>query len=139
MDKKKKGWIMWAVIGGLLLVALLTCPKKKDHIAALSDKLAAKAELSQESNKLDALLTVAFNKLSEYTLEAGVSVDDFLIFSVGKLIQKDSKITVSIGVFGHVFTIPLSRLQKVIQDNYLELINDSIRNFHKDEQEEENQ
>lgn len=129
MEKKKKGWIAWVIVGGLLLIAMLTCPKKQDHIIALSDKLAARAELSEESNKLDALLTVAFNKLSEYAIESSVTADDYLFFSIGKLFHKDSKVAVSFGLFGHVFTVPLSKLQELIQDNYLDLINDGIRSL----------
>lgn len=129
MEKKKKGWIAWAVVGGLLLVAMLSCPKKQDHIQALAEKLAAQTDLSEETNKLDALYTVAFNKLSEYTLEASVMTDDYLFFSIGKLFHKDSKVAVSFGLFGHVFTVPLSKLQRLIQDNYLDLINDGIRSL----------
>ncbi len=133
--KRKKGWIAWAIVGGLVLVAILTCPKKADHVAALSEKLAVKTDISAESNKLDALFTVAVNKLSEYTLEASVVNDDYLIFSVGKLIHKDSKVMVSFGIFGHVFTIPLSKLQGLIQDNYLELINDGIKSLTESKEE----
>ena len=88
MEKKKKGWIAWVIVGGLLLIAMLTCPKKQDHIQALAEKLAAQTDLSGGTNKLDALFTVAFNKLSEYTLEASVTTDDYLFFSIGKLFHK---------------------------------------------------
>ena len=136
MEKKKKGWIAWVIVAGVLFVALITCPKKQDHIIALSDKLAARAELSEESNKLDALLTVAFNKLSEYAIESSVTADDYLFFSVGKLFYKDSKVFVSFGIFGHVFTVPLSKLQRLIQDNYLDMINDGIRSLSESDKEE---
>ena len=136
MEKKKKGWIAWVIVGGLLLIAMLTCPKKQDHIQALAEKLAAQTDLSGETNKLDALFTVAFNKLSEYTLEASVTTDDYLFFSIGKLFHKDSKVAVSFGLFGHVFTVPLSKLQELIQDNYLDLINDGIRSLTEGDKEE---
>lgn len=136
MEKKKKGWIAWVIVGGLLLIAMLTCPKKQDHIQALAEKLAAQTDLSGGTNKLDALFTVAFNKLSEYTLEASVTTDDYLFFSIGKLFHKDSKVAVSFGLFGHVFTVPLSKLQELIQDNYLDLINDGIRSLTEGDKEE---
>lgn len=105
--RKKRRWIIWAVIIGIVVVAAITCPKKEKHVAVLSDRMnAAFAMQNTSGSDMDNILGgFIFSALATPVLNSMISVDDYFLFSVGHFVFQGEDTIVSIGAFGHVFTL----------------------------------
>ncbi len=98
----------------LLLLLIVTCPKKQQHLDTISDKIsgALYSELGEEEDDWDALGLLFGGALLNEALEDNIVVDNYFIFSVGKLLFDDEKNVVSFGILGHVFTASEKKLEE---------------------------
>jgi len=121
MDMMKKGCALLVIGVLVLLIAMIfTCPNKTDHQMALRDTLqeVANAKLQEAVNdKLgnlpldnDALGTlvssvgrVAIEKTSNLALDQLLQVDNYYLFSIGRIKWGEHERVVSVGVLNHVF------------------------------------
>ena len=105
-------------IVGLLVAAILTCPKKEQHVAAISDKVssALRDELSEDADGFEALGVLLGGALATPMIRSSISVDDYVLCSVGKYSYQGEEQIISIGAFGHVFTVSKEKISQVIDD-----------------------
>ena len=106
------------LIVGLIVAAVFTCPKKEQHVAAISDKVssALRDELSEDSDGFEALGVLLGSALATPVIKNSVNVDDYVVCSVGKYSYDGKDQVVSVGAFGHVFTIPKEKLKQAINE-----------------------
>ena len=106
------------VIIGILITAVLTCPKKEQHVNVLTEKLsylfADSAGAEKDANILGAMIGGAITK---QVINTYLIVDDFVIFSVGRLEYKGENNLLSVGAFGHVFTISNKELKRRVEQD----------------------
>lgn len=116
-------------------VCVVSCPKHEDHsktIIAKFNKVIDK-ELSDKTNndteKAFALLASTIcSGVSEYVIEKRLSVDNYFIFSVGKISLDGEDKIVSIGILNHVYTEIEDAIKDALQeysddDNKIEKVN----------------
>ena len=97
---------------------ILTCPKKEQHVAALQDNLTYILSDSQNSDDdFRALGIMLLSGLSKPLLNTYLSVDDYLLFSVGMWKYDGKDKLASIGAFGHIFTASKKELKRRVEQN----------------------
>ena len=100
--------------------AVVTCPDKQAHKDAILSVI--KERLKEDMSDADpgwAILGQSIgSSLSSLVLETGLTVENHFIYSVGKYDLDSEKKRISLGLFGHVFTIRKKDLDKYL-DEYL--------------------
>ena len=118
--KSNKGMIVaMAILIVIVLFAIITCPKKEQHVTALSDLVSEvfSQELLQGDNSdMAGLGMLLGNALITPVIKSAIQVDDYVLFSVGKLPQQGEEKTISVGAFGHVFTISREQLKQSLRE-----------------------
>lgn len=119
------GCLKW-LIALLILVIIgatmvFTCPSRTDHvnaIKAVTQEFAA--DKIEQQNVLGGLLNDFLEWFTGEATDAAfdnfLDVDNHLLFSVGKLDLGEKEKTVSLGVFGHVFTFDKEDIEKAWAD-----------------------
>lgn len=106
---KKKG-IIWPILFvAILLVAIVTCPKRDAHKEAVMKEF--NTLINQKSNDLfedeeqalGLLSTSLASGFVEWMLDANFEVDNYFVCSLGRFSNNKEKEWVSIGLFGHIF------------------------------------
>ncbi|MBR4586656.1 MAG: hypothetical protein IKO29_07955 [Bacteroidales bacterium] len=119
--KTGKGWIFVLVAICLVVVAALTCPSEKQHKSVLVDRATLLFEDEIEEMKQENEYGLFGSFLNAASLWANISdsisVDDYFVFNVGKFSYGGKQDIVSVGVFGHVFTISRERIRAVLQES----------------------
>lgn len=92
-----------------LLLLTLTCPDKQAHAEAIKSLVsktidARMTDQKESSNVGTFLYTLLASKMTEVFTDTSLSVDNYILFSVGKVTLGGKTHTVSIGVLNHVFT-----------------------------------
>ena len=103
---------------GLIVAAIFTCPKKEQHVAAISDKVSSvmRDELSEDSDGFETLGVLLGSALATPVIRNSISVDDYVVCSVGKYTYQGKDQVVSVGILGHVFTIPKEKLKQAVDE-----------------------
>ncbi len=115
----KGGMIATFIVALLVALAVVTCPKKEQHVQAISDQVKASIseDLGQSDNSdLSALGFLFGNVIVTPIVKNSVYVNNYILFSVGKLGPDKEGKTVSYGIFGHVFTIPKEKINEAIEN-----------------------
>jgi hypothetical protein len=96
------------------LVAVVTCPDKQAHQDAITAEMNGAIDSaikdktglgdSDLGNSLSKITSKLTSKILGAAFETAVTVDNYFVFSVGKIDLDDKPKTVSVGLFGHVFT-----------------------------------
>lgn len=101
------------IVVGVVLAAVVTCPDKAAHQAAVVDELNVamndKISESLEGNDFKkglsffggAVASRIVNSLTESTLK----VNNYFVFSTGEINAGEKTRLVSVGLFGHVYTL----------------------------------
>ena len=114
--KRKKGWLYFvSALIALVVIALLTCPDKSKHVEVLKDKVGSVLNeqlIDENSNELEFLGMALVNGVLGKYINNYVTVNDYALFNVGKATLDGKTFPVSIGVFGHVFSVP----RKIIEE-----------------------
>ena len=111
----KKFLIFLLVVLGIGAVAVVTCPDKDAHKDAIQNvvKEALADEVNAgEDNGLSGILTGIGSSVSGWIIDKGLTVENHFVYSVGKFSDGKEPKTVSVGVFGHVFTFSKEDLKK---------------------------
>ena len=114
------GWLItFLVVIGVIVAAILTCPKKEQHVATISDRISSvlNSQLTEESDEFETLGVLLGSTLATPIIRNFISVDDYLVCSVGKYTYQGEEQMVSLGVFGHVFTISKERIEETIKSS----------------------
>ncbi len=114
------GWLITLlVVIGIIVAAVLTCPKKDQHVATLSDRLSSvmNSQLTEESDEFETLGVLLGSALATPIIRNFISVDDYIVCSVGKYTYQGEEQIVSLGVFGHVFTVSKERIEEIVKSS----------------------
>lgn len=102
----------------LLLSMILTCPKPGQHIEAINSRIASVLNEHADPDDDWATLEVLLgNAIARPIVKNTVKVDDYFLFSVGRISYQNENKPVSLGLLGHVFTISERQLKKSIEQN----------------------
>lgn len=108
-----KNLIGLAVFIGLIVLLVSTCPDKKDHTDALYESVTE--IIGEQVPGVDMSLINSIpgmNGVFEFIGHNLVDVDDYFIFSLGKMDLGGDEQVVSLGICGHVFTFNDKIVQK---------------------------
>lgn len=97
-----------------------TCPEREKHMEAIQN-LAANvinkaSEDTGKSDFLNNLATYFVSGVSKFVIEQKLYVEDHYIYSIGKMELGGKPETVSVGIFGRVFTIDEESAYKKLND-----------------------
>ena len=102
------------IIIAVVLVAVVTCPDKQAHQDAITAEMNGAIDSaikdktglgdSDLGNSLSKITSKLTSKILGAAFETAVTVDNYFVFSVGKIDLDDKPKTVSVGLFGHVLT-----------------------------------
>ena len=106
------------VVLGILVIAALTCPKKSQHVEVLSERfssaLSDRAGQEDDTKILGAILGSA---LAKQIINTYLAVDDYVLFSVGTFKYQGEDNVISIGAFGHIFTVSREELKRRMEES----------------------
>ena len=111
----KKFLFFLLVVLGIGAVAVVTCPDKDAHKDAIQNvvKEALADEVNAgEDNGLSGIFAGIGSSVSGWIIDKGLTVENHFVYSVGKFSDGKEPKTVSVGVFGHVFTFSKEDLKK---------------------------
>lgn len=131
---KNSNWgliITLVAIAAIIVAAIATCPKKNLHVAFFTDRIntIVTEELAESGGGGDlAPLGLLFgNALVVPLVEKTMTVNDYFIFSIGKIPVAGKDKMVTLGAFGHIFSASKEQMKKALKDNkymndYLDLL-----------------
>lgn len=94
-----------AIFIGLIVLLYSTCPEKKDHTEALSDSVSQIISEQVPGVDVNTLSSIpGFDGVLQFVGENMVDVDNYFLFSLGKMDLGGEQQVVSLGICGHVFT-----------------------------------
>ena len=114
----KKVIITILVLLAVGAVAVVTCPDKQAHEDAiqnvLNEKINEELNVSADDSGLGALGAKLGSSLSGWLLDKSLNVENHFVYNVGKVDLGKGPQQVSLGVFGHVFTISKDDIDKAL-------------------------
>lgn len=130
--RTKWGLIITLVaIAAVMVAAIASCPKKDQHVAFLTDRIntiiTEELEESGGGGDLAPLGLLFGNAIVVPLIEKTLTVNDYFLFSVGKISIEGKENTVTVGAFGHIFSASKEQMKKALKDNkflneYLDLL-----------------
>lgn len=118
---KNKRFIRLGIAASLLALLIVTCPQKdahQDEARIMVTNVLDNKILCSQSKKfgtLSALGSLFVPELVDAFLESELKVDNYLIFSVGKIFYNGKSMTVSFGILGHVFALGQDEMEKSLE------------------------
>jgi len=120
----KKFLIILCVLLAIVGVAVVTCPDKQAHKDAIMEVVNEKimeevGAQSEENPDLSGLLNGIASlgsHIGGWYLGGSLSVHNYFVCSIGSMTIDGEKHTVSVGVFGHVFTFSKEDLDKAMEE-----------------------
>lgn len=120
-SRKTRRTIVWAIVLVALFVGLITtCPDKQKHADALKELTSSllNDEVSTSGNDgWEYLGAMIGNKLIGAVVDNNLYVDNYVLFSIGKMSFDGEENTVSFGIFNHVFTKSREQFKKDAKEN----------------------
>ena len=114
----------WGLIVSILaivcvfIVMALTCPKKEQHVEVLSDRFSSiLSEHMGQDDDLSVLGTIVGSKLAKGFIDLYVTVDDYVLFSVGHIRYDGEDRIASIGALGHIFTASKEQIKRRVEQD----------------------
>ncbi len=124
----KKSKILLFVLGGLILIAVLTNPDQDRHKEVLKYKInnSVQKSMNETSGELDDNWAVVFKGLGtmidgfliDTFLNNFISIDNYVLFSTTKINWAGESEIIGIGAFGNVF--PIGKLDEALKKEYTE-------------------
>lgn len=103
---------------GIALVAVITCPQKDAHKDALMklvdvvlDSELNKNATTEEEKGFAMLGSLLGSGVAEFVLDKKLLVDNYFIYSVGRIVYEGEENIVSVGFFNHVTTMNEKQLK----------------------------
>lgn len=120
-SKKRLRWLCFVIpIAAIIIIALLTCPDKNKHVDVLKDKIGSVLNeqlIGDSTDGLEVLGAALINGVLGQYIKNYLTVEDYALFNVGKATIGGNTNTVSIGAFGHVYTVPRKTLKKRLNES----------------------
>ena len=102
--------------------SVISCPDKEAHCEAIMENVnelideEATKDVTNESEKALALLASSLvSGISNLVIDSRLSVDNYFLFSIGRVTFEGESRIVSIGMLNHVFTDINDNLKKEIE------------------------
>lgn len=119
--KKTLAFIVFIVI---ILVGVVTCPQKDAHQDALMKlvNIALDTELSQKASSEEekgwALLgSMIGSSIAELVIDNKLVIDNYFVYSIGRIVFEGEEKVVSVGLFNHVFTMSEDKLKNELENS----------------------
>ncbi|SNS11841.1 DUF4359 domain-containing protein [Prevotella jejuni] len=129
--KHHTGCLLVLLLSFVVLIAtmIITCPKAEQHKEVLSTVITATVnDAVNESDNItgNAYLDNAFKAVSnafagkviQAAVDELVTVDNYVVCSLGKVRYEGKTHVVSVGVFGHIFTVDEDDLREAAENYY---------------------
>lgn len=120
-SRLSKNAISIAVAAIAVIVLALSCPDKQAHAETLNDAimtaLTEKVNKDSTMNNGSGLIAQGLaSSIVPKVLNSKLNVDNYILFSVGKLTDEGKTNIVSFGILGHVFPVGLSDSEKALDE-----------------------
>ena len=115
-SKKRFNITFPLILLGLVIAMIISCPKKEQHIDSLTDKITS-ILLEKADSDIAILSQMLGNPASKLIVNTYVTVDDYFLCSIGRFEYEGKKSILSIGAFGHVFSISKSALKRQMEQD----------------------
>lgn len=118
--KRRTGWIVAAIAVIALLASMaVTCPDKTKHKEVLTDRLSVlfNDNVSEDSSDWAFLGAMIGNKLVGAFMENSLVVDNYILFSLGRLSYGGEERVVSVGVLGHIFAASREQIREKVSND----------------------
>ncbi len=109
----------------IVLVSVVTCPKKDAHADALMKlvNVALDSELSRHADTkeemgLAMLGSFIGSGIAEFVIDKKLLVDNYFVCSIGRIVFEGEEKIVSVGCFNHVFTMPEDKLKEELKNSF---------------------
>ena len=106
-----KKLIALIIVVAMFFALLITCPDKEEHQTKLKEcfsSLATKKLMGDDDSSSDELTAfiggILVSKITDTAIENTLTVDNYVIFSIGKMELGGKSSTVSFGILNQVFT-----------------------------------
>ena len=106
-------------------ICVVSCPDKESHSEAIMENVnelideEATKDVTNESEKALALFASSLvSGLSNIVIDSRLTVDNYFLFSIGKVTFEGKKKVVSLGVLNHVFTDIDDNLKNEIEKRF---------------------
>lgn len=97
----------------ILIMLAVTCPDKSEHQEEIRQKVSEKMEQKMgDADGLSAIGSFFASKIIDVYLDSKLSVDNYVLFSIGKLNYDGEDIRISFGMLHHVFIFGGSEIGK---------------------------
>lgn len=120
-SKKRLRWLYFVIpLAALIVIALLTCPDKNKHVDVLKDKVGSVLNeqlIGDSTDGLEMFGVALINGVLGQYIKNYLTVEDYALFNVGKSTIGGETNIVSIGAFGHVFSVPRKTLEKRLKES----------------------
>lgn len=123
-DRRRHRAIMWLAAAAIVFFAMLmTCPSEEKHTLAVTDEVMtaltdSDRTISTGNRAIDMIGGVIGQQIARQFIGAMVTqvitVDNYVIFSVGSISYGGESKTVSFGILGHVFTFGSDKLREMM-------------------------
>lgn len=114
--------LVLVLVVAVAIAAVVTCPDKKAHVEAVSNTLTSMVdeklnESMPAAGKAWSFVGTMFaGKIIDTVLEQKIEIDNYFVYSVGRITFRGETKTVSVGVFNHVFTFDKEDLKNAITE-----------------------
>ena len=99
---------------------IVTCPEKEAHTEALMEVLTdiVEEEMGDEmtENTLSMVISSVSLELGKVIVKNNMDVENYILFSVGKVGSDENERIISVGIMNHVFTISKEELLKKMEE-----------------------
>ena len=126
-DKRRRRPAVWLAVAAVaFFILLMTCPDADQHRKAVADEVTAAVteeiyDKGTGNDLIDMFGGMVGSMIATQFVDAVVgqmvNVDDYFIFSIGKVHFDGKEKAVSLGILGHVFTFDSADLRKALDDN----------------------
>lgn len=104
----------------LCATCVVTCPDKEAHTEALMDVLTdiVEEKMGDEmtENTLSMVISSVSLELGKVIVKNNMDVENYILFSVGKVGSDENERIISVGIMNHVFTISKEELLKKMEE-----------------------
>lgn len=124
----KKNYLYYAIIGAIILVAILTKPNHDRHKEVIKNKLNSYMQKSMKQNLTEtdnvwaqagqALGMMLGGALVDRIIDNLVCTDNYVLFSTTKISWEGETKVIGIGAFGNVFIT--NKLDEAMNEGFLE-------------------
>ncbi len=118
MVQHPKRLIACIVVGIVLLVLILTCPSADKHRDAIAGEVnkAVSSVVTESYGILGAVGSIFVSPIVNVAVGELLDVDNYLLFSIGKMTYAGETNVVSVGVLNHIFTIHSDKIEKQLNE-----------------------